>query len=263
MNWNTIKNILYDAIVYRLENEQLHDSALNGLITLIPKANRDNRKIVHQRPISLLNVDYKAIEKVFANRLKGILEDFVDKDQKGFTAGRHGSVNIRRVLDLMEIGELYNLEGVVLSLDYEKCFDRVEIESIIGALDFFGVGTKFQKWTRTIFRGANATVINNGKLTQSFKLTRGLRQGGCCSPYYFLCCAEVLAILLRSEKNIKGFMIEDFEKILGQFADDMDMYLLYEENTLKVCLKVLNRFQQNTGFKINYDKTVIYRIGSI
>ena len=100
-------------------------------------------------------------------------------------------------------------------------------------------------------------------LSEEFETTRGLRQGAPCSLYYFLICAEVLALLLKDNKDIKGFNINDFSSILGQFADDMDMYLLFEEKTLTTVVSLLNNFKQNTGCKVNYDKTTVYRIGSL
>ena len=192
------------------------------------------------------------------NRLKTVLETFISENQQGFMPGRRCATNIRRVLDLIELADMLQIEGLILSLDYEKCFDRVEIELLVGALRYFGTGNTFCKWTTTIFKGAKANVINNGNLSDDIDLTRGLQQGGSCSPYYFLHCAEVLSQLLRNEKNVKGFQIRDFDKILGQFADDMDMYLLYNQGTFDSVIRILNEFQENSGFKVNYDKTAVY-----
>ena len=105
--------------------------------------------------------------------------------------------------------------------------------------------------------------MNNGVLWEEFATTRGLRQGAPCSPYYFLICAEILAILLKDNKDIKGFDINQFNSILGQFADDMDMYLIFEENSIQTVVRMLNKFQQNMGCSVNYDKTTVYRIGSL
>ena len=47
----------------------------------------------------------------------------------------------------------------------------------------------------------------NGELTQSFKPTRGIRQGGLISPYLFLLCAEGLSCLLQQKEafgELKG-----------------------------------------------------------
>ena len=48
-----------------------------------------------------------------------------------------------------------------------------------------------------------------------------IKQGGPCSSYYFL----VLALELRNDVNVQGIFLNDLKKFLGQFADDMDLYL--------------------------------------
>ena len=41
----------------------LYPTAREGILNLIPKANKDTRIIKNLRPITLLNTDYKIIEK--------------------------------------------------------------------------------------------------------------------------------------------------------------------------------------------------------
>ena len=49
---------------------------------------------------------------------------------------------------------------------------------------------------------------------------------------------------------------------MGQFADDMDMYLLNDGESLKQAMAILKMFQARSVFKVNYDKTSLFRIGS-
>ena len=183
--------------------------------------------MVNLRPLTLLCVDFKVIEKVLANTLKRILDQLINMDQKGFMAGRNITCNIRRVMDLIEIAEQLDIDGIILSMDYLKCFDRVEIRSLFGAMRFFNIGPYFIKMVKSCYAKTSAVIINNGNISPEFNTTRGLRQGAPASPYYFLLCAEVLSMLLHREKNIKGFSINDFNRILGQFADDMDIILAF------------------------------------
>ena len=61
--FNEIKEVLLEAINYAYEGGKLHDSALKGIITLIPKWNRDGRVIANMWPITLLETEYKLTEK--------------------------------------------------------------------------------------------------------------------------------------------------------------------------------------------------------
>ena len=130
-------------------------------------------------------------------------------------------------------------------------------------MEFFNITGRITKWTETLFKGATAQVTNQGHLCEPCEVTRGLKQGRCCSTYFFLICAEVLAIKLRENPNINGIQIGNFDKILGQFADDLDMYLPHKTSMLNKAMYELDKFQKNSGFKINYNKTTIYRIGSL
>lgn len=55
----------------------------------------------------------------------------------------------------------------------------------------------------------------------------------------------------------------DIETLLSQFADDTDLFLTYEQITFDEVLATLKSIEMNMGLKVNYDKTSVYRIGSI
>ena len=74
---------------------------------------------------------------------------------------------------------------------------------------------------------------------------------------------ELLALRLRNNKEIHGIQIGKTEMLLSQFADDMDLCLPFEKTVLNAVLDVLLHIETNTGLKVSYDKTTLYRIGSI
>ncbi len=82
--WNKIKDVLYEAIIYAYHSGEMHISARRGIITLIPKKDKDMNYIKNWRPLTLLNTDYKILAKALAQRLKVKLLKIIDKDQTGF-----------------------------------------------------------------------------------------------------------------------------------------------------------------------------------
>ena len=138
--WNQIKTVFYQMVLYSYNQKLLHETARHGILNLIPKANKDARYIKNLRPITLLNTDYKIVEKAIANKMIPALEHIIHKDQRGFMKDRRISVNIRKMLDIMHLAEKEDLEAVILSLDFVKCFDKCSFSILHGSLNFFDFG---------------------------------------------------------------------------------------------------------------------------
>ena len=82
--WAKLEDIFVEMMNSVYETKRLTTSMLQGIVNLLPKAGRDGRKLLNKRPITLLNSDYKVIEKVIANRMVPAMEEIISKDQKGF-----------------------------------------------------------------------------------------------------------------------------------------------------------------------------------
>ncbi len=261
--WNRIKETLHEALVHSYLTRELHISARRGIITLIPKKYKDINFIKNWRPLTLLNCDYKILAKALANRLKLQLENLINRDQSGFLRGRFIGENIRLILDTLEFTEEEDIPALLISLDYEKCFDRLEWSAIVGALRYFNFGENFIRWVTLLYNNCESCTTNNGYASEWFKPSRGVRQGCPLSPYLFVICAEIFANLVRNNDNIKGIKVQGKEIKLSQYADDTNIFSLFDANSLNNIISTLDYVHQNTGLKVNYDKTSIYRIGSL
>ena len=261
--WTILKEPFYDMMVYTYDEQQLHTTAREGILNLIPKSNKDTRLIKNLRPITLLNTDYKIIEKAIANKMIPALTDIIHKDQRGFMKDRRISVNIRKLLDIMQQTEAEDMEAVVLSLDFVKCFDKCSFSILHGSLEFFGFGHIVRDWTKILYKNYSVRIQNNGHFSQPIQILKGVHQGGCCSAIYFLVIAEILALGLRDNQDIEGITIKDIKNLLNQFADDMDIFSLASEKSLKAIFNELSKFYFQSGFTVSYEKTTLYRIGSL
>ena len=201
------------------------------VLNLIPKANKDSRLIKNLKPITLLNTDYKIVEKAIANEMIPALEYIISRNQRGFMKDRKISVNIRKMLDIIHLAKTQDLEAVVLSLDFVKCFDKCSFTILHGSLDFFGFGNIVKKWTKILYKDFSVIVQNNGHFSSSIRINKGVHQGGCCLSIYFLVIAEILSLALRSNEKIEGITLAELKNILNQFADDMDIFSLAKENS--------------------------------
>ena len=262
MFFNKIGPLYYEVVTEVMKSKKLYKSARTGVINLIPKPKKDSRRLKFLRPISLLNVDLKIMEKVLANRLKGVLDCIICSQQKGFMENRRISSNIRKMLDIIQHASDEEIDSLIVSVDFKKCFDLIEHQAVYGALRFFGIGEKYIQMIRTLYSDAMAVVQNFGYFSEPFQIQRGVRQGAPNSSYLFLLCAEVLAIMLKEESSIQGIPIAEMIHLLGQYADDMDSYMMASDQNLRQFFGVLEHFHYQSGLTVNYDKTTIYRIGS-
>ena len=261
--WNNIKQPFLNMMVFCYDQRTLHSSAREGILNLIPKQNKDTRFIKNLRPITLLNTDYKIIEKAIANKMLPALEHIINKDQRGFMKDRRISVNIRKMLDIMHQVEKQDLEAVVLSLDFVKCFDKCSFSILHGSLDFFKFGKIIKEWTKILYKDFSVKVQNNGHFSERISIKKGVHQGGCCSSVYFLVIAEILALALRQNQQIDGITLQNIKNLLNQFADDMDIFSLCNQQSIEAIYNQLEAFRLQSGFTVSYEKTTLYRIGSL
>ena len=75
--------------------------------------------------------------------------------------------------------------------------------------------------------------------------------------------AEILALCIRHNKEIEGITFRDIRNLLNQFADDMDIFSINSEKSIRAILEELDKFKYQSGFTVSYDKTTLYRIGSL
>ena len=110
------------------------------------------------------------------------------------------------------------------------------------------------EWTKILYTGFQVNTQNNGYFSKRINIERGIHQGGPCSSMFFLVCAELMAILIKQNQEIKGIPVREMLNILGQYADDADIYSLFEKKSYDSIFTCLEAFRRMSGFTLNYDK---------
>ena len=156
---------------------------MKGTVTrLIYKKQGDIKNLKNWWPISLLNVDYKIISKLITLRLSRMLHCIIDSDQTCSMLDRSIFSNVFLIHDVLDYIEQMDETAILISLDQEKAFDRVNHSFLTDLLRHLGFGPNFCKWIEVFYSDAFMQILLNGHLTDKIFLRRSVRQGDPLSP---------------------------------------------------------------------------------
>ena len=184
----------------------LPHSTVHGRITLLYKGKGADRSApASYRPITLLNTDYKLAARAVASRMGPLLSHVVDSTQTAFLPDRWIGDNVLGHLEEIAYLERTQQPGVMLFLDFEKAFDRLDRPWIERCMQAVGFGPGLQRWVRLLHSGTTASVAMNGWHTQSFPVSSGVFQGSPLSPLLYALACQPLAAHVRQRAREGAF----------------------------------------------------------
>ncbi|XP_051221392.1 uncharacterized protein [Lolium perenne] len=230
--WGTLRGpilqILNDFSLGRVDVARLN----YGIITLIPKV-KGAENIRQFRPITLINVIFKFVAKAYATRLAPVAHRVIDRCQSAFIRGRclhEGALALHEIVHELHVRKQ---KGLLLKLDFEKAYDRVNWDFLQEILLRKGFSAMMVHRLMQLVRGGQTAINVNGEIGHFFRNKRGVRQGDPLSPILFDFLVDGLAAIIakaNSAGHVRG-------------------------------LALLLCFENMSGLKINFDKSEVVVMG--
>ena len=116
----------------------------------------------------------------------------------GFISRMQGFFNIHKSINVIHINKLKDKNYMIISIDAEKAFDKIQHPFIIKTLQKAGIEGTFLNIIKAIYDKPTANIILNGEKLKAFPLKSGTRQQCPLSPLLFNRVLQVLATAIRA-----------------------------------------------------------------
>ncbi|WVZ54036.1 hypothetical protein U9M48_004904 [Paspalum notatum var. saurae] len=189
------------------------------------------------------------IGSVLTVRLTKVADSVISETQSAFIPGRlilDGAVIVHEVVHHLKSCKR---SGIILKLDFEKAYDKVDWSFMKDVLRRKNFGEKWISWMERVIEEGRVAINLNGEKAEYFRSYKGLRQGDPLSPMLFNLVGEGLAEILRTARE-KGLV-----------EDDTILFLKNSEDELSNFKLLLFCFEEMSGMRINYNKSEVYTLG--
>lgn len=127
-------------------------------------------------------------------------------------------------------------------------------------LDYFKIPRKLSALIMSYISTFAIQVLINGRKTEAFRPTRGIRQGDPMCPYLFILCMERLSRFIQDSVDHKccvPIQISRSGPKLSHlfFADDLTLFAKADSKNCQNISSILNRFSVLTEQKVNLAKS--------
>ena len=212
---------------------------------VIPLFKSGDRRIINNyRPISVLPVFSKIIEKLMHKRLKNFLDknDILTCCQFGFRRGHSTELAIINMIDKVTEALDRKNDCVGVFLDLSKAFDTIDHDILLRKLNLLGVRGVANKWFESYLSNRQQFVEIDHNRSAPLQISCGVPQGSILGPLLFILYVNDLVNVTR-ECNVI------------MFADDTNLF--FSNKNLTDLEKIINRELQNICQWFNLNKLSI------
>ena len=242
------------------------------------KKDEDYEKIENYRPIALMAMAVRLLDKIILNRItKAVQEKQLEtfENNIAYKKGLDPRDIIAMILDTLDlIKKSKNDKTCIISIDFSKAFDSLSHTYIIDYLTFLGIPKNLLQFLKNKFQMTTGILKDYMSLKGAFDIKKGILQGSALSGYLFILCLNPLLHMIEKEPKITPFEINtnmlglkenitlSLPKTSG-FADDVNLItqLDFHNNSspqMDEIIQTLKKFNRVSGLDINLIKTFAF-----
>ena len=226
-----------------------------ALVVPIPKSGNLN-KVKNFRPISLLPLPGKILEKLIHNQLSNHLDhnSLLSDNQHGFRKSHSTLHSVSQLTDFINKKLDSKTPTVAAFIDFRKAFDCVQHPVLLHKLAQLNLDDSVIDWVKSYLSSRSQRVLANGVCSSDMTVTQGVPQGSVLGPLFYIIYANDLSKLVESCQ-------------IAMYADDTVLYTAnrnFEKSVLDLQndLDLLSDWCDVNGIRANTDKTKIMVFGT-
>jgi len=210
----------------------------------------DKLMMSNYRPISVLSVFSKILERLMFNRISAFLNchNVLADNQYGFRDNRTTSLALLDLVDKIanKLEEKYLSVGIFM--DLSKAFDTVNHDILLKKLNLYGVRGNANNWIRNYLENRLQFVQIQNSLSCMMPITCGVPQGSVLGPLLFLIyindiihVSKVAEIILFADDTSLFFSDTDVNGLCDTINQELDKVATwFKLNKLSLNIKKTN-----------------------
>uniref|UniRef100_A0A3B3HVR8 ribonuclease H n=1 Tax=Oryzias latipes TaxID=8090 RepID=A0A3B3HVR8_ORYLA len=231
-----------------------------GVILPLWKGKGDKLTCNNHRGITLLSIPGKLFTRILLNRALPAIRSSRRPEQAGFMPNRSTTDHISAVRLLIEKTYEFrkNRHLYMVFIDLKAAFDTVCHTSLWNILKTLGVPSKIVSLFGLLYSNAESCVRVNGKDSDWFPISSGVRQGCVAAPDLFNCIIDQL--MSRVCEQVPEVSLGNYHLTDLEYADDTILFST-SLSQLKLALSIYSREAKKYGLMVNWTKTKFMHVG--